>query len=89
MENQIVADIEQEMLKYLNNHQMEQLHKTLTHYLHGMVAAASPSQATEHESAQNDDLLLKFIAAKRVEGCSARSLRYYESTLKNMVSGLD
>ncbi len=31
------------------------------------------------------DYLSCFIAAKRVEGCSEKSLRYYESTIRNMI----
>jgi len=84
MENQLITDIEQEMLKHLDNHQMEQLHKVLTHYLREITA--TPVAALEENS--NDDLLASFLAAKRVEGCSSKSLRYYESTLKNMLLAL-
>ena len=85
MENQLINDIEQEMLSHLDNHQMEQLHKVLAHYLRG-VTTAPPATADERS---NEHLLTSFLAAKRVEGCSSKSLRYYESTLKNMLSALD
>jgi len=85
MENKLIADIEQEMLKHLDNHQMEQLHKVLIHYLHGITA----SQTTKSEEIGNENLLMSFLAAKRVEGCSSKSLRYYESTLKNMLFTLN
>ena len=85
MENRLINDIEQEMLAHLNNHQMEQLHKVLIRHLCG-VTAASP---TEPDERGNENLLTSFLAAKRVEGCSAKSLRYYESTLKNMLFVLD
>ncbi len=40
-----------------------------------------------NESSTNEgkDLLKCFIAAKRVEGCSEKSIRYYESTIRNML----
>jgi hypothetical protein len=63
MENQLITDIEQEMLTHLDNHQMEQLHKALTHYLHGITAA--PTVDSEENS--NGDLLASFLAAKRVK----------------------
>jgi site-specific recombinase XerD len=85
MENQLITDIEQEMLTHLDNHQMEQLHKALTHYLRGITAV--PSADLEEKS--NGDILASFLAAKRVEGCSSKSLRYYESTLKNMLLAVD
>lgn len=43
---------------------------------------------TEIDSEQeqkNNEYLTLFIAAKRVEGCSEKSLRYYESTIRNMI----
>lgn len=85
MENQLITDIEQEMLTYLDNHQMEQLHKVLAHYLRG-ITSMPPTNSDERG---NENLLTSFLAAKRVEGCSSKSLRYYESTLKNMLSTLD
>jgi site-specific recombinase XerD len=85
MQNQLITGIEQEMLAHLDNHQMEQLHKVLAHYLWG-VTAAPPTEAEERG---NENLLTSFLAAKRVEGCSGKSLRYYESTLKNMLTTLN
>ncbi len=41
---------------------------------------------TDSEQEQkNNEYLTLFIAAKRVEGCSEKSLRYYESTIRNMI----
>ena len=85
MENKLIIDIEQEMLAHLDNQQMEQLHKVLTHYLRGVTAPAN----TALEEHSNENLLANFLAAKRVEGCSGKSLRYYESTLRNMLSALE
>jgi site-specific recombinase XerD len=85
MEKQLIADIEQEMLAHLDNHQMEQLHKVLTRYLHGVTAVSQPRQ----EAGDSGNLLVSFIAAKRVEGCSSKSLRYYESTIQNMISAVN
>ncbi|WP_138495924.1 site-specific tyrosine recombinase/integron integrase [Paenibacillus pinistramenti] len=85
MENQLIIDIEQEMLVHLDNHQMEQLHKVLTHYLR----EKTTSSTTHTKENNNDSLLVSFIAAKRVEGCSSKSLRYYESTIQNMLNSVN
>jgi site-specific recombinase XerD len=63
---------------------MEQLHKTLAHCLHGVSVTSIPTS----EEGNNKNLLVSFIAAKRVEGCSNKSLRYYESTIQNMLSAV-
>lgn len=85
MENRLITDIEQAMLAHLDNHQMEQLQKVLAHYLRDVTAAPAPNP----EDSGNESLLVSFIAAKRVEGCSGKSLRYYESTIQNMLTAVD
>ena len=85
MESQLITDIEQEMLKHLDNHQMEQLHRVLTHFLRGLTA----TPVNDSEENNNENLHTRFLAAKRVEGCSSKSLRYYESTINNMLFTLN
>ena len=51
---------------------MEVLHSVLTQLL-----------ASESEPTETDHIVL-FIAAKRVEGCSDKTIRYYESTLRGV-----
>ena len=85
MESRLITDIEQEMLKHLDNHQMEQLHEVLTHYLRGI----TPTLVNDSVENSNENLHASFLAAKRVEGCSSKSLRYYESTINNMLFALN
>jgi len=77
MYQQIITKIEQSMLPILNNEQMEALRKTLEHHLH---------ECGEGEKPQEADLIAVFLAAKRVEGCSQKTIRYYDSTIRNVVS---
>ena len=82
MKNKIIAEIKREMKGALNKEQMELLVKTLEKYID--IPLVSDGHR-EHESS----LLLAFISAKRVEGCSEKSLIYYESTIKNMLDSID
>jgi site-specific recombinase XerD len=82
MGNQLIIEIEQALLRDLDNYQMEQLHLVLQHYLGNIEIGFVNDVRTDDE---NDDVLSGFIAAKRVEGCSLKSLRYYESTIQNML----
>lgn len=43
----------------------------------------------ENGSPNNSNLLSLFLTAKEVEGCSPRTIAYYESTLKHMESVID
>ena len=72
--NAIIGD----MVAVLTENQMKTLEQVLTKHLSGIITAESEQKDT--------DLLPAFIAAKRVEGCSEKSLRYYESTIRNMLN---
>ena len=82
MANQLIVEIEQAMLSELNNHQMERLRNVLQRHLGHL------HSDEKFEDDQNERLPTAFIAAKRVEGCSSKSLRYYESTIQNMLIGV-
>ena len=71
----LITDIEQEMLAHLDNEQLERLHNVLTHYLRGVTNVPQDSSSDDRQKQPE-----KFLAAKRVEGCSTKTLRYYEST---------
>lgn len=78
MLNTVINAIKGEMVAVLTENQMKTLEQVLTKHLSGVITAESEQKDT--------DLLPAFIAAKRVEGCSEKSLRYYESTIRNMLN---
>ena len=65
----------QEMLTYLNNEQLLALQESLERHL---VEGNIKQKHTNHE------LLQLFITAKQVEGCSLKTLRYYQRTVENL-----
>lgn len=79
----LISEIEQQMINLLNNYQMEVLHKVLLKNLQCL-------NFTENNNAINEDLdyCNIFICAKRIEGCSEKSIKYYKSTIENMLSKL-
>lgn len=83
MINQLIISIQQDLASVLSPVQMEQLTQVLTKRLSAVI-----KEDAEAESAKQDILPL-FIAAKRVEGCSEKSLRYYESTIRNMLDDIN
>ena len=80
MLNTIIDTIKGEMNTILTENQMKMLEQVLTKHLSGVIAAETEQKEVE--------LLPAFIAAKRVEGCSEKSLRYYESTIRNMLEAV-
>ncbi len=83
MINQIIANIQQDLTEILTEDQLEALSQVLTKHL----STLADEKPAEKSTKQN--MLPLFIAAKRVEGCSEKSLRYYESTIRNMLDAID
>ena len=81
MKEKLISDIESQMQKILDNSQLEELHRVLVHCLHGYGFNALAIQ-TEEEV----DHIGMFIAAKRIEGRSEKSLKYYQSTIGKLVA---
>lgn len=79
----IITAIQQELISTLSEEQMELLLQTLNKHLSGLTISEKPEKTSEQPA-----MLPMFIAAKRVEGCSEKSLRYYESTIRNMLDGI-
>ena len=74
-------DIEQAMLGVLNNEQMSQLRKVLDYTFRDI----NVSSKNNEECSGNSELIDIFLSAKRVEGCSDKSMHYYRSTLNNAI----
>lgn len=80
MKELLIAEIQRKMLPHLNNAQQHQLHKVLVDCLRD-VELSMPDQSHEADCI---DTVSAFIAAKRIEGCSERTLAYYSNTIEAM-----
>lgn len=79
MEEKIIAVIN-EMSEYLTVSQTRKLQEVL-------LKAFSADEAKRQE-ASNDEYLKLFLDAKRIEGCSERTLDYYEKTVRHFLDNL-
>ncbi len=80
----IITAIQQELVGELTKEQMKLLIEALYKHLPGLNAGESTEKVEN-----KPNMLPLFISAKRVEGCSEKSLRYYESTIRNMLDAVD
>ena len=80
MTSQIIEQIERTMMPHLDEHQQQLLHLTLLQY------AEEASGPEDHAGTQN--YVKVFLAAKRVEGCSEKTVRYYDSTIRNVLTAI-
>ena len=84
MKEQLISLVQQQMLPYLNNEQLAKLRAAMEYCLHGL-------EITETDQPQEQDqanAVAAFIAAKRIEGCSEKTLTYYRKTIEAMTAGI-
>lgn len=84
MKNELIKEVEQSMLRYLDNAQMELLHQVLVRCTDKVVVSKSEDTNDYFFQFTNNELIEKFIAAKKIEGCSDKTIRYYQSTINKM-----
>ena len=84
MNDEFVNDVLRDMLAYLDNGQAEQLRRVLKHNLSGYEILQRADRTAEDASAENTRLTDAFLSAKRIEGCSEKSLSYYRKTIETM-----
>lgn len=89
MKNQLISEITRQMIPYLDNAQMEQLQNVLQHALWSVQITANEDGAQQSDKETNAELLEMFLSAKRVEGCSEKTLRYYETSIRRLFAAVD
>lgn len=85
MKNLVITEIMQEMVGYLNNEQLEKLEETLNYTFWNKDIVEKDESKIDYEI----DYLAEFLSAKKVEGCSERTLSYYKSTINKMLEILN
>lgn len=87
MKQQLFNQIVQGMLPCLNNAQMAQLQRVLENVFCNVEVTIDNN--VEQELQTNERLIELFLSAKRVEGCSEKSLKYYKSTIETMLDMME
>ncbi len=80
MEEKLVAVIN-DMSEYLNVFQLKKLQEVLLKYL--------PKNELEKNEISNDTFLQMFLEAKKIEGCSERTLQYYRVTVEKLLKNVE
>lgn len=84
MKRQLINNITQGMIRFLNNSQLIQLQKVLENEM-AWVEITECQQPVDMIEQNNDILTEAFLSSKRVEGCSEKSLKYYRVTIEAML----
>ncbi len=86
MKYALIHEISYLMSSHLSPEQNRILETTLNQVFTNFNIPESPEQIPPVNQRQNSNLINLFIAAKKIEGCSDSTLKYYSNTLYKMVS---
>lgn len=81
MKKQFITEVQQRMLSHLNNEQLQHLQEALEYCLRGIEISA----VDQLHDKEQPDMVATFISAKRIEGCSEKTLAYYSKTISAMI----
>ncbi|HUM62763.1 MAG TPA: tyrosine-type recombinase/integrase [Anaerolineaceae bacterium] len=87
MKDKLITDIQASLVSVLNTAQLEEVRRSLTYHLQN-VEVTVRRDSSPQENVENNELNDVFIAAKRIEGCSEKSLKYYSSTIHKMLAAI-
>lgn len=85
MKEELITGVMQQMLPYLDNAQLKQLKQVMEQILFYYEITDAEVKQIEDDS---NELMAMFIAAKRIEGCSEKTLKYYQTTIAAMITSL-
>ena len=85
MKQKLMEDVMQQMLPHLNNAQLQKLQRVLEHSLYNCEIAAKMEDIED----DSKELIDAFLYAKRIEGCSEKTIKYYRTTIDNMSDAIN
>ena len=81
MKQRIMEEIVQQMLPHLDNAQLQKLQEVLERSLYNCEISGKVTVAED----DSQKLIDSFVYAKRIEGCSEKTLKYYRTTIEKMI----
>ena len=89
MKTKFINLIKTKMKPYLNEIQISKLNGVLKLILKDFEVIKKDKKLTFDDAKENQDLLINFLSAKQIEGCSERTINYYKSTIFKMLNYLN
>ena len=83
MKDIIKQEVVKRLLPLLNNAQIKALDRTLE-----IVLGKYMERKPDNDEISSKELLHRFLSAKRIEGCSEKTLVYYQNTINRMFSNI-
>ena len=89
MKNELIRLIESNMEHYLNEIQIARLNECLKSILNDFELFKKDNNLSFDESKENHELLVSFLSAKQIEGCSEKTIDYYRNMIFKMLESVN
>lgn len=89
MKYELIMDVMERMVSCLDNEQLltlQQVMETALRRYEITEQRAASGKSEKEYLEENQEILDTFLAAKRIEGCSGKTLKYYRTTIETMLS---
>ena len=87
MKNEIINTVIGQLSKTLDSIQLKNLRETLAYTLSNYNITQS-GPGVDKSITENEELLESFLSAKKIEGCSGKTIKYYQATIQNLLNHL-
>ena len=87
MKRAVIHTVVDEMVSVLSKEQLDLLESVLMQTLDGYEVTPSVSEE-EQQAKANAELLQAYLSAKKIEGCSEKTISYYQSTIDTLFAAV-
>lgn len=90
MKTEVISNITKDMEDSLTDYQLNKLKESLIINFEGVEFITKTDEVKHQEELdENKNMIDSFISSKQVEGCSERTIEYYEEIIKKFVNSFD
>lgn len=87
MKDKLITEIQNEMASILSHTQLKELGRVLMNSMHSLEITKLPIEG--QSEIDNNELVKVFLSAKHIEGCSEKTLKYYEMIIMKMTEQIN
>ena len=89
MKKELIRLIESNMEHYLNEIQIARLNECLKSILNDFELFKKDNNLSFDESKENHELLMSFLSAKQIEGCSEKTIDFFRNMIFKMLESVN
>lgn len=90
MENELITDITNDLKDTVSEKQLEKIQEILVNKFEKYQILLKPNDfEKKKETEENNKLVNTYLSAKEIEGCSQRTIKYYQEIIEKLINNLN